>query len=148
MSTVTHALGEIALIVMGQSPPGSTYNRESKGVPLLNGPAEFGERYPVAVQWTTDPSRFAEKSDILFCVRGATTGRKCWSDQRYAVGRGLAAIRGRDGLCDTRFLWFLLDVVTLSLLKRAAGSTFVNLPGEEILNFQVPLPPLPEQERI
>lgn len=35
-----------------------------------------------------------------------------------------------------------------SLLQRAAGSTFVNLPGEEILSFPVSIPPLPEQERI
>jgi len=39
-------------------------------------------------------------------------------------------------------------VVIDSLLQRAAGSTFVNLPGEEILKFLVFLPPLAEQERI
>ncbi len=143
-----YPLGEIAEITMGQSPPGSTYNRDGQGVPLLNGPAEFGECHPIPVQWTTEPSRFARKGDILFCVRGATTGRKCWSDQEYAIGRGLAAMRGRPGTCNTQYLWFLLDVVIDSLLKRAAGSTFVNLPGEEILKFRVFLPPLAEQERI
>lgn len=141
-------LGEIAEIVMGQSPPGATYNRNRSGSPLLNGPAEFGERYPIAVQWTTEPSRFAEAGDILFCVRGATTGRKCWADQQYAIGRGLAAIRGRPAQCDTQFLWFLLDFVTDALLSRAAGSTFINLPGEQLLNFKVPLRPLAEQERV
>lgn len=148
MKGARHPLGEIAKIVMGHSPPGTTYNRQRSGSPLLNGPAEFGEKYPIAVQWTTEPIRFAEEGDILFCVRGATTGRKCWSDQRYAIGRGLAAIRGRDGICDTTFLWFLLDTVTESLLKHAAGSTFVNLPGEKFLRFEVSLPPLPEQQRI
>ena len=148
MSATQYRFGDIASVVMGQSPPGDTYNREMRGVPLLNGPAEFSNPYPIAVQWTTEPSRFAAPGDILFCVRGATTGRKCWSDQRYAVGRGLAAIRGRSGVCNTQYLWFLLDVVIESLLKRAAGSTFVNLPGEEILNFRVALPSLVEQERI
>ncbi len=143
-----YPLGEIAEITMGQSPPGSTYNRDGQGVPLLNGPAEFGERHPIPVQWTTEPSRFARKGDILFCVRGATTGRKCWSNQEYAIGRGLAAMRGRSGMCNTQYLWFLLDVVIDSLLKRAAGSTFINLPGEEILKFRVFMPPLAAQERI
>ncbi len=35
-------LGEIAEIIMGQSPAGETYNTEGNGVPLINGPVEFG----------------------------------------------------------------------------------------------------------
>jgi type I restriction enzyme S subunit len=141
-------LGDICHIEMGQSPPGATYNDKGKGWPLLNGPTEFGPKHPRTVQWTTEPARFAEAGDILFCVRGATTGRKNVADRRYWIGRGLAAIRGKEGLADTSFLWFLLDVVTQSLLQRAAGSTFINLPGAELEAFQVPLPPLGEQRRI
>ena len=141
-------LAEICHIAMGQSPPGATYNDKGNGCPLLNGPTEFGPRHPRALQWTTEPTRFAKPGDILFCVRGATTGRKNISDRSYCIGRGLAAIRGKEGLADTDFLWFLLDVVTDSLVQRAAGSTFVNLPGAELEAFQVPLPPLSEQQRI
>ncbi|MEK7856571.1 MAG: restriction endonuclease subunit S, partial [Acidobacteriota bacterium] len=141
-------LGDICHIEMGTSPPSSTYNAKGLGFPLLNGPTEFGPKYPKAVQWTTEPTRFAEPGDILFCVRGATTGRKNFADRRYCIGRGLAAIRGKDGVADTGFLWFVLDAVTESLLKRAAGSTFINLPGAELEGFPVPLPPLAEQQRI
>lgn len=141
-------LSDVCHIEMGTSPPGHTYNRKGTGFPLLNGPTEFGARHPIATQWTTEPVRFAEPGDILFCVRGATTGRKNVADQRYCIGRGLAAIRGRNGVADTDFLWFLLDVVTASLVSRAAGSTFVNLPGAELERFQVPLPPVAEQRRI
>jgi type I restriction enzyme S subunit len=107
-------LGEICDITMGTSPRGHTYNRDGVGELLLNGPTEFGPRHPVAVQWTTEPTRFAEAGDILFCVRGATTGRKNVADQRYCIGRGLAAIRGR----------FVLDVVTNELVGRAAEGKF------------------------
>jgi len=141
-------LGNICHITMGTSPRGHTYNRDGIGEPLLNGPTEFGSRHPVAVQWTTEAIRFAERGDILFCVRGATTGRKNTADKRYCIGRGLAAIRGRAELTDTDFLWYVLDVVTNELVARAAGSTFVNLPGAELKRFQVPLPPLAEQKRI
>lgn len=69
MTVASIPLSKAATVVMGQSPPGSTYNRTGDGAPLLNGPAEFGELHPSPVQWTTEPSRFAEAGDILFCVR-------------------------------------------------------------------------------
>jgi type I restriction enzyme S subunit len=101
---------------MGQSPPGTAYNRTGEGFPLLNGPTEFGTIYPSAIQWTTSPTRFAEPNDILFCVRGATTGRKNIADRRYCIGRGLAALRGKENQTTNEFLYRLLDVVTQELL--------------------------------
>lgn len=65
-------LYEVAPVNMGQSPPGESYNTLGEGVPLLNGPTEFGERYPSAVQWTFTPTKLCGKGDILLCVRGAT----------------------------------------------------------------------------
>lgn len=140
--------GDVCNIVMGQSPSGDSYNSNGIGEPLLNGPTEFGPMHPKPVQWTTDPKRFAKKGDILFCVRGATTGRKNIADQDYCIGRGLAAIRGRSKATTTEFLKFLLDQITATLLKETAGSTFPNLPGDKLKKFQVALPPLDEQKRI
>lgn len=135
-------------IVMGQSPEGASYNKDGIGVPLLNGPAEFGARYPTPVQWTTDPARFAEPSDILLCVRGATTGRRNIADRRYCIGRGLAAIRGREQQTDTGFIWFAIELVTGAILNQTSGSTFANLPGDKLARIEIPFPPLPEQRRI
>src|SRR5680860_1026917 len=89
-------LGDVAHIVMGLSPKGDTYNNDGVGEPLLNGPTEFGAIYPSATLYTTDPSRFSEPGDILFCVRGSTTGRMNWADRRYAIGRGIAAVRAKQ----------------------------------------------------
>jgi len=72
---------------MGQSPEGHSYNTSGDGEPLLNGPTEFGTVHPSPVQWTTAPTRFARKGDILICVRGATTGRLNTADRRYCIGR-------------------------------------------------------------
>lgn len=141
-------LGDVCEVVMGQSPPGTSYNSKGNGEPLLNGPTEFGAVHPKPLQWTTEPIRFAEKNDILFCVRGATTGRKNIADRRYCIGRGLAAIRGQSNATDTNFLYFLLDQITQTLLKETAGSTFPNLSGEKLNNFRIPLPPIAEQKRI
>ena len=68
-------LADIADFVMGQSPEGETCNEKGTGVPLLNGPTEFGIRNPKAVQFTTDPKRYSKLEDILFCVRGSTIQR-------------------------------------------------------------------------
>jgi type I restriction enzyme S subunit len=142
------SMSEVCEIIMGQSPEGTSYNANGEGYPLLNGPTEFGEEYPTPIQWTTSPTRFAEKGDILFCVRGATTGRKNIADQRYCIGRGLAAIRAKERQAVTPFLFFLLDTITLTLLKQTAGSTFPNLPGDKLKGFKVKIPPIIEQERI
>ena len=141
-------LGDVCEVVMGQSPPGTSYNSNGLGEPLLNGPTEFGLVHPNPVQWTTEPTRFAEQNDILFCVRGATTGRKNIADRRYCIGRGLAAIRGKNNSTDTNFLYILLDHVTHKLLEETAGSTFPNLPGAKLNNFLIPLPPIAEQKRL
>jgi len=89
---------------MGQSPAGDTYNAAGIGIPLLNGPTEFGAVYPTARQWTTSPTKMCRRGDILFCVRGATAGRTNIADKDYCLGRGLAAIRVRQDRFDGRFL--------------------------------------------
>ena len=96
-------LKDIAEIHMGQSPPIESCNNDQEGVPLLNGPTEFGSCYPSAVQFTTDVKRYSEVGDLLFCVRGSV-GKMNWSDQRYAIGRGLAAIRLKEGKKFSSFL--------------------------------------------
>lgn len=141
-------LSDICAIQMGQSPAGSDYNSKGDGVPLLNGPTEFGARHPTPRQWTTKPTQFAESGDILLCVRGATTGRKNLADRRYCIGRGLASIRAKEGVADSAFVWFLLDWVTRELLKEASGSTFLNLPGEALKGFEVHIPNLGLQRSI
>src|SRR5688572_21735179 len=101
MSIALSTLGQQAIVIMGQSPPGKSYNRDGKGVPLLNGPSEFGVVYPREVQWTTQPVRFCLRGDVLFCVRGATAGRLNVADKQYCIGRGLAAVRAKEGKFDT-----------------------------------------------
>src|SRR5688500_14804391 len=89
-------LGDITEIVMGNSPPGSSYNQAGRGVPLINGPTEFGPGpldHPRIAQYTESPSKFCEPGDLLVCVRGSTTGRTNVASFRAAIGRGVAAIR-------------------------------------------------------
>ncbi len=141
-------LGDIADIVMGQSPKGETCNNNKIGVPLLNGPTEFGSSHPTAVQWTEDPRKHSIAGDILFCVRGSTTGRMNWSNTDYAIGRGLAAIRHKKGKEYNYFIKAILGYKLEDILASATGSTFPNV-GKEVLNsLNVNIPTLSEQKAI
>ena len=131
---------DIATVIMGQSPESEDCNNDGSGKPLLNGPTEFGFYSPTPVQWTTNSKKCCIDGDLLFCVRGSTTGRMNWANQTYAIGRGLAAIRHKT---DSNLNWFIKAMIANSLqeiLAAATGSTFPNV-GKDLLNgFQVVIP--------
>jgi len=141
-------LSDVADVVMGYSPPGETCNSVGAGVPLLNGPTEFEGHHPKPAQFTTSPRRFAEAGDILFCVRGSTTGRMNWADQRYAIGRGIASIRPLNGPTLGPFVRAVVELALPRLLSAATGSTFPSVSGEQIKNIECLIPPLGEQKAI
>ncbi|MGZ3236629.1 MAG: restriction endonuclease subunit S [Burkholderiaceae bacterium] len=141
-------LVDIAHVIMGQSPDGSTYNKLGIGTPLLNGPAEFGEITPVAIQWTTAPARLSAAGDILFCVRGNTLGRQNTADREYAIGRGLAAIRARKDKAHTGFVGLWLRYKAASLLAAGNGSTFPSVSGEFLESLPFPVAGKTEQRKI
>ena len=131
----------IAEIIMGQSPKGEDVNNEGIGLPLLNGPTEFTDRYPAPVQHTAYAKKISLPGDILFCVRGSTTGRMNYSDQKYCIGRGLAAIRGRNGY-PTPYVKAVLETYLPKLLAAATGSTFPNVSKDLINNIPVSVLPV------
>ena len=79
-------------LTMGQSPPGSTYNEDGKGMPFYQGRKDFSFRYPTQRVYCTSPKRFAEKGDTLVSVR-APIGDINMVNEKCCIGRGLVAIR-------------------------------------------------------
>jgi type I restriction enzyme S subunit len=142
----TESLGSIAGIVMGRSPRGSTYNKNGKGIPLLNGPAEFGDRFPTPVQWTNEPTTLARGNDILFCVRGATAGRMNFADRDYCIGRGLAAIRGDNTNSTTEFIREHLEFIQKQF-REIRTTTFANVSKDQLERLELPAPPIELQRK-
>jgi len=128
-------LSSLAKIVMGTSPKSTTYNESGDGTPLVNGPVEFGDYFPVKKKWTTAPTRFSQKHDLIFCVRGSTTGRRIVSDGEYCVGRGVCAIRANPG--QQEFVNRLIDCELDRMLQRATGSVFPSLSGPQMKEFDI-----------
>lgn len=132
-------LSSVATIIMGTSPSGDTYNKEGDGLPLLNGPTEFGITYPSCTLYTTESTRECKSGDLIFCVRGSTTGKMNWADKVYSLGRGVCAIRGETEL-DTKFIRYCIEDNLQALLNFAGGGTFPNLTKETIHSFKIPYP--------
>lgn len=130
-------LQDYAEIVMGQSPPGTSYNAEGNGIPLLNGPTEFGDKHPIEKQWTTAPTKLSKTGDILFCVRGATAGRLNIGDKEYCLGRGVAAIRPKRA-DDLEFLYLILKSYYPYFQAKGVGSTFINISKDDLAVVSIP----------
>ena len=97
------------------------------------------------MQYTTDARKLAQPGDLLFCVRGSTTGRMNWADQQYAIGRGVAAIRHRHDLLLQPLIRGVIEFELSELLIQATGSTFPNLSARQLA--EIPYPSLSETEQ-
>ncbi len=89
-------LSDIAIITMGQSPKGDTYNEDGNGTVFFQGRAEFGFRFPTRRLYTTVPKRMAMENDALMSVR-APVGDMNVAYEDCCIGRGLGSIRSKDG---------------------------------------------------
>jgi type I restriction enzyme S subunit len=141
-------LGAVSNVVMGQSPPGDTYNKKGEGVPLINGPVEFSKGpfgRTVVNQCTTAPTNFCEEGDLLICVRGSTTGRTNVAGVRACIGRGVAAIQSCFEDAFVRlFIWNARE----SIIDMGRGIAFPSISRKQLEDLALPLPPLAEQHRI
>ena len=140
-------IADFVNIVMGQSPPGDTVSG-GVGLPLLNGPTEFGPHHPTPIQFTTDARKIAHPGDLLFCVRGSTTGRMNWADKKYAIGRGVAAIRHRCASELQPFVRAVIEFELPKLLVQATGSTFPNVSASQLASIPYPNLSAAEQRAI
>ena len=98
-------LGDIANVVMGSSPAGSSYNTEGNGSIFYQGRTDFCFRFPNVRMFTTEPKRFAEQNSVLLSVR-APVGDVNIAFEKCCIGRGLASIKSN---CNAdSFTYYLL----------------------------------------
>ncbi len=140
-------LGGVVDIIMGQSPPSTTYNKQNIGLPFLQGNAEFSEIYPKPIIYCSDPIKVAKTNDILISVR-APVGDINLANSTYAIGRGLAAIRAVKTELYPKFGFYYLKYFSYRLSSLGSGSTFKAVRKKELAEFLLSIPPLPEQQKI
>jgi type I restriction enzyme, S subunit len=140
------SLTDVADVLMGQSPPGSTYNTSGDGLPFFQGKAEFGDNNPVVRKWCTSPTRVAEPGDILMSVR-APVGPTNIADQRCAIGRGLAAIRSKPGV-PASIVRHAIKLQEDEIASWGTGTTFTAINRKHFRDIRVPLPPVGSRESL
>lgn len=139
-------LGEVCQVIAGQSPEGKYYNSEAQGLPFYQGKKEFSDKFiGEPTTWTTKITKEAEANDILMSVR-APVGPINFSTQKICIGRGLAAIRAGK-LIDKEFLFNFLLKHENEIIGNT-GAVFNSINKAQIEAIEIPLPPLPEQQKI
>ena len=139
-------LPDFAHIVMGQSPPSTTYNRSGDGLPFFQGKAEFGDLYPTVNIYCLQPNKIAKQGATLLSVR-APVGPTNLAQQDCCIGRGLAAIHSCGGIAP-KFLLYLFRSIEPEISGKGTGSTFKAITKGFVEDLHFGLPPLNEQCRI
>lgn len=123
-------LSDIANITMGQSPDGSTYNENKHGTIFFQGSTDFNWLFPTVRQYTTEPTRFAKKGDILLSVR-APVGDMNIAQYDCCIGRGLSALHSKHGF--DGFLFYVMKNFKKTFDRRnSQGTTFGSITKDDL----------------
>ena len=139
-------LKDCCTIIAGQSPESKYYNTSGDGLPFFQGKADFGELYPNIRVFCSQPTKVAEKDDILLSVR-APVGPTNLAPCRVCIGRGLTAIRPSKNLM-TRYVLLFFKYFEAQLAAKGTGTTFKAITQDVVKNLEIPVPSLEEQAHI
>jgi type I restriction enzyme, S subunit len=142
----TVSLGEVCSIVMGQAPPGDSYNSHREGLPLIAGAGDFSAGRISPGKFTTMPTKITRAGSIVLSIR-ASIGAKVWADGEFCLGRGVAGLEPGP-LLDPNYLWHSLTFLTPALVMKGRGATFLQVTRDDIADLSMDMPSLEEQRRI
>ena len=131
-------LSKIAVLTMGQSPAGTTYNETGEGLPFYQGRTDFGFRFPKKRIYCFAPTRIAEKGDILISVR-APVGDLNMANETCCIGRGVASIR--SNISKDSFLYYaMLSAQTQFDVFNTEGTVFGSINRKDLSSFSILTP--------
>ena len=133
-------LGDEFNFTMGQSPSGDSFNEDGVGIPMYQGNADFGFRFPTKRVFTTQPTRFAESNDTLISVR-APVGVQNMATEKCCIGRGVAAFRYKGNHSYYSYTYYKLK----SLLEEIKqfndnGTVFGSISKSDFENLDIMIP--------
>jgi type I restriction enzyme S subunit len=127
-------LGELADVVMGQSPESKYFNEDSEGLPCHQGVTDFGERFVTHSTYSTQATRVAQAGDILCSVR-APVGRLNITLDKIVIGRGLSAVRSKRG--NQSLLFYQLKNLFFQEDLIGGGAIFASVGKKELFSQEL-----------
>jgi type I restriction enzyme S subunit len=150
-------LGDVSIVQGGYAFKSKDYKKE--GIPLLrisnikDNSISLNEETVFVDEKNKEFCKqfLLSKGDIVIALSGATTGKygiykldnEAFLNQR--VGR---LIFSAQSLANNLYVFYYLEVIRQSIIKKAYGAAQPNISTSELEEFPLPLPPLHEQHRI
>jgi len=128
-------LDEIAVITMGQSPKGTSYNETGEGVVFYQGRTDFTKRFPERRLYTTEPKRMAKSGDILMSVR-APVGDINITNEECCIGRGLCALNSKKEY-NSFLLYLLLNMKERFNVFNGEGTVFGSINKNDLNGMKI-----------
>jgi len=127
--------------LMGQSPKGSSFNENKIGMPMFQGNADFGFRFPSERVYTTEPKRLAQPLDTLISVR-APVGAQNMAEKKCCIGRGVAAFRYKANHEFYTYTYFKLESLMEEIKKfNDEGTVFGSISKGDFQKMEIVIPP-------
>ena len=143
----------------GATPKGGKNAYKDSGIPLIrsmnvhfDGFRQKGLAFINDSQAEKLRNVVVEGGDVLLNITGASIGRVTTAPEAMAgarVNQHVSIIRPTEALSSTYLSWFLASPEQQSFIDRIqVGATRQALTKTMILDFEIPVPPIPEQRRI
>ena len=124
-----------------------------RGIDFENGKIVWNKCLYIPKEWyDKDPNIQLKLGDIL-ATKDGSIGKIALVDylpKKATLGTGVFRIRTETNECIPRYLYYIFDSFYfkrfIQILK--AGSTLSHLYQKDLVRFKIPLPPLPEQQKI
>lgn len=146
-------LGSIVKVINGYAFKSSDYNDE--GIPIIRmsdiAENRISTKKAARVQEKDAFDRFIiEKGDILLGLSGSIGKFGIFDlDDKVYLNQRVGNIRLiSDIYTSKKFIYYFIGVIQEQLLQSGYGGAIPNISSKDVENFKIPLPPLPEQERI
>jgi len=127
--------------LMGQSPKGSSFNENGIGIPMYQGNADFGFRFPNRRIYTTEAKRLAQKYDTLISVR-APVGEQNMAIEECCIGRGVARFRYKSKPEFYTYTYFKFKYLMNEIKQfNNEGTVFGSISKGDFEKFEISIPP-------
>lgn len=146
-------LGEIANIIGGGT-PSTTINNYWNGdiewfTPTEIGSAKylFGSKRKISQLGFENSSTNILPVNTILLTSRAGIGDLGILKIEASTNQGFQSIVCKENY-NVEFIYYLMSTKKVELLRNASGSTFLEISPSKVRDIQIPLPPLPEQEKI